>query len=351
MVSYVESGMIYFLEDLNGSMSHSYLILKNVEVGPLKQVQCMTITSMTHHDVTTEIPILLSNDKISYIVPYNIHSFVQDEFVKNKFNGIVIDDILTKEEFIKLCADMFCLHTFGMDNDNVMQRYKEYCTLFWSKYSGKEKYSDVKKRNTSMAQLLDQAINAKQPMPKVKPVASKPKEELPPEVPALPLVNKSVPAVPTGPAQQKQTLPNTVSTAEDTELAEFMSLLNADKFVRNWTDKEISLFMKMYKTVTPKKIFRSKLNSRWKNQSYLDYTFKSVSANAKKKGVNAQTQSRYSKMTISELENYLAEYEKNKKNNETRLLKLFNVTNKNDLASEVYFIKKELQQRKAAIKK
>lgn len=144
-------GLIFLLHDkcssLDGS-KHNYIILgTNNDHEKIGLIQCMSITSMYDKDVTIEVPILLSNNMISYIVPYNIHSFSSSDIDMHNFKGCITDvEYIGKYEFMQLLIDLYAdtLDLGLVDHDDVMKRYYDYCDAFWKYHGENTEYRDYK---------------------------------------------------------------------------------------------------------------------------------------------------------------------------------------------------------------
>lgn len=108
---------------------HMYIVIgtPNQELG---MYQLMCITSMRNKEVTMEVPIII-NDKVTYIVPYNIHSFSETELTHGEFIGSIEEDSMsnfTIKEFINMLLNLFYNKT-DTDNQTLLE-YDYYCTEF-----------------------------------------------------------------------------------------------------------------------------------------------------------------------------------------------------------------------------
>lgn len=106
---------------------HMYIVIgtPNQELG---MYQLMCITSMRNKEVTYEVPIII-NDKVTYIIPYNIHSFSETEIAHGEFIGSIEEDSMsnfTTKEFISMLMNIF--HN-KKDNQTLLE-YDYYCTEF-----------------------------------------------------------------------------------------------------------------------------------------------------------------------------------------------------------------------------
>jgi ribosomal protein L11 len=168
-------GMIFLLYDkcstVDGSR-HNYLILgtndNNEKLGVL---QCMAITSMRSKEIGIEVPILLSNDMVSYIVPYNIHSFSNSEIELKNFKGCISDvDFISRYEFMQLLIDLYADNMdYGLvDHDDVMQRYNDYCKEFWKQHPDCTEFREVEQAIIDKRNKEDETQTISIPNPPVK---------------------------------------------------------------------------------------------------------------------------------------------------------------------------------------
>jgi len=123
-------GSIYTLRDASSTSDcgHNYIIISNNQ-NINKFVQAMPITSMRNKKVTIEVPIMLSNGLVSYIVPYSIQTFTSTELKVGKFRGCISDTkYISSKEFINLLMDMYLAESNigDVDKNKVMDEYKNY---------------------------------------------------------------------------------------------------------------------------------------------------------------------------------------------------------------------------------
>ena len=125
---------------------HNYLII-GVE-GPEKGlglVQAMSITSMQDKEVKIEVPVKLSNNMVSYILPYNIHSFKPKDFSIRDYNGSLRDtSYCTRKDFVDLLMRLY-IDSLGVNaeyHDKVMEDYHNYCIAFWENNKDCKEYRD-----------------------------------------------------------------------------------------------------------------------------------------------------------------------------------------------------------------
>ena len=169
--------MIFMMYDKYSTVEgskHNYIILgtndNNERLGVL---QCMAITSMRSKEIGTEVPILLSNDMVSYIVPYNIHSFDKNEIELKNFKGCITDtDQITKYEFMQLLVDLYAdnLDLGLTDKEDVMSRYNAYCENFWKEHKDCVEFREVEQAEIDKrkANIQEQEIQNTQPVEKPK---------------------------------------------------------------------------------------------------------------------------------------------------------------------------------------
>lgn len=119
----------------NGRMSsHHYLMLGSKSTdSDVSLVQAFAITSMRDKKITMEVPVILCNGYVSYIVPYNMHSLHGTDIQHRNYTGCVADcEYITKDAFMQMLKDIY-LDSIGMgtkSHDEVMKQYNEYCENF-----------------------------------------------------------------------------------------------------------------------------------------------------------------------------------------------------------------------------
>ena len=144
-----DKGMIFLCQDkcnmnnkfMNGK--HNYLII-GVNQGNnehLGFIQTMSITSMRSKTIGMEVPIKLCNDYISYVIPYNLHSYLPSEIDIRNYKGCIVDTPrISKNDFITLLMDIY-MDSMGIGNhDEVVQRYNDYCKKFWDEFKDIKEY-------------------------------------------------------------------------------------------------------------------------------------------------------------------------------------------------------------------
>ena len=118
----------------SGVKSHRYLMIgSNANECDASLYQAFAITSMNDKNITMEVPIILSNGYVSYIVPYNMHSLHYKDIDYRRYDGVVVDtEYIKRDEFIQMLKDIY-LDSIGMgtkSHDEVVKQYKEYCENF-----------------------------------------------------------------------------------------------------------------------------------------------------------------------------------------------------------------------------
>ena len=93
-----------------------------------------------------EVPVLLCNNMISYIVPCNIFSFFDSEVMLQNYKGQIVDtEIISKDDFITLLRDIY-LDGLGLGDEghkDVQQRYNKYCAAFFEHHKNIKEYRDI----------------------------------------------------------------------------------------------------------------------------------------------------------------------------------------------------------------
>ena len=159
-------GMIFLLYDKCGTTDsgrHNYIILStNDQNERLGLVQCMSITSMRDKEITMEVPILLSNDMVSYIVPYNIHSYTSEELELKNFKGCITDvEYISKYEFMQLLIDIYAdsLELNLVSHEDVVTRYETYCNNFWKAHESRTEFREYESHIKSINERIDSCTN------------------------------------------------------------------------------------------------------------------------------------------------------------------------------------------------
>lgn len=171
------TGMIFLLNDKTVTpteiynVRHNYIIISSTGNGD-EMIQAMSISSMKNKSIDhLEVPIVLGNGYISYIIPYNIHSFNYSEIMYENFKGCIYDnDYITANDFIKMLMNIY-VYSKGVCTDNsVLEQYKNYCKWFYKTYNNIVEY-----RNRFMLQPL---LNTPMPKRELKPTHREHKEPI-----------------------------------------------------------------------------------------------------------------------------------------------------------------------------
>lgn len=131
---------------------HNYIIISTKNQSIIRSgqgyVQCMCITSQKNHDVYWEVPIVMPNGTIGYVVPYNLFSYDSTEFQQQQFRGYLSDtDWGTCEDFIELLMEIYMVtRKIGpVNRKKVEKRLKKYNKWFSNEYADKVEYRDITK--------------------------------------------------------------------------------------------------------------------------------------------------------------------------------------------------------------
>lgn len=145
-------GMIFIVNDKNiisstKASKHNYLIISAPnDVNKLDMIQTMSITSMRNKEVNRmEVPIVLCNGYISYIVPYNMHSITDNDIDFTMYKGCIADNqYFTAKDFMQLLVDIYLdsINIGLVDHDTVVKSYNDYCDWFNKEYPDLIEYRD-----------------------------------------------------------------------------------------------------------------------------------------------------------------------------------------------------------------
>ena len=155
-VAKYSNGMIFTCKDRCTNHeepgSHNYLIISNRNNTDMRKLQCMGITSMYKKEIRNmEVPIILCNRYVSYIMPYNIFSMMESDIDIRNYKGIIADtDDISKDDFIKLLIDIYTYQLTGIDNTNIVDRYNEYCDVFWNSHNNSDEFRNHKEEMTTV---------------------------------------------------------------------------------------------------------------------------------------------------------------------------------------------------------
>lgn len=139
-------GTIFYLQDRfstnQNHNSHNYLIMGK---SPCKMgfIQAMSITSMKNKEIEMEVPILLCNNLISYIVPHNVQSFLDSDVELSQYKGQILDtELISKNSFLEMLMDIYLdgLNLGIKPHAEVKKRYESYCENFFNVYKESKEY-------------------------------------------------------------------------------------------------------------------------------------------------------------------------------------------------------------------
>lgn len=130
-------GQVWMLPDMLGDKQHPYLILSNCSGRTFGNIryQAFTISSMNGYDIYGAVPIVLCNDKVSYVMPFNISNYCEADFMtKGTYRGSLKPDEKYQSEFIQMCLDIYsCANGFASDDAyrKIRNAYTSYIQKFW----------------------------------------------------------------------------------------------------------------------------------------------------------------------------------------------------------------------------
>jgi len=135
----------------NGTANHHrYLVIGTKNSYGISMVQAFAITSMSNKDVTMEVPIVLDNGYVSYVVPYNIHSLHWKDIRFQDYVGSITDTSTCKrDDFLRLLKDIY-LDSIGegnIDHEELVKRYTEYRDTFFKKYADVKEWRNREKED------------------------------------------------------------------------------------------------------------------------------------------------------------------------------------------------------------
>ena len=232
-------GDIFILEDQdvesaskNGSgySKHNHIVIGNPENHRIGMVQTMSITSMHDKDIGLEVPIVLTNDLISYVVPYNIHSYKDTHFKAGFYKGCLDDTpFFSAKGFLKFLVDIY-LDNIGqprIKHEDLIKIYNEYCDWFYNVYEGHDEYRDHKvntKVTTSSRydDSEDQVVYTED--------SNKTTIKIPDSV------KQAV-------AEIETNTDNQVENSSDFDVDNLCVIVEFDKFMKNWTDDQLEFMV------------------------------------------------------------------------------------------------------------
>lgn len=155
-VHQIAKGQIYLLPNIynnivNGGVAklHNYIVVYCEPKNKFGKVQVMEITSLQNKEIIHEVPIILKNGYISYVIPYNMHSVSKFEIENDGvFMGSITDQPdMSTQDFIKLLFDLYvAVNDFGDEAQyqRTIRSYKKYTTNFEMTYEHVETYASTK---------------------------------------------------------------------------------------------------------------------------------------------------------------------------------------------------------------
>lgn len=161
----ITQGQIYLLNNLFPAYpsdrpvpeKHNYIVISKEPKTDIGMVQVMEICSLRNREPIAEVPIVLENDCISYVIPYNIYSVrVKEILNRGVFKGCIQDQPeISVMEFIKM---LYLIYTDFLDlgdkeiHSKAINMYQDYCAIFNINYGHKLKYCDFSTTPVSMCQ-------------------------------------------------------------------------------------------------------------------------------------------------------------------------------------------------------
>ena len=130
---------------------HNYIVVAEEPDERFGTVQMMEITSLKGRDPIHEVPIVLENGCISYIVTCNIHSVRKKEILNNGiFKGCLVDNPEIKAfEFVNMLIQMYCsINKFITSNrytEVLQEEFRKYLEYFNKNFGKYPRYSEQKK--------------------------------------------------------------------------------------------------------------------------------------------------------------------------------------------------------------
>ena len=263
-----------------GSM-HNYIVLGiNESHNCLKLIQMMSVTSMSNKEIHYEIPIKLGNDLVSYIIPYNIHSFLNQDIDMRNYKGCINNtEYCSKEEFLKLLLDLYA-YTNGINTDtDVIERYNNYCKEFWKRHSNCKEISDCEKKQ----EVKDKQLYKRQPQinKRIKSVRNKKNNDVDRIVKEVinQYTHKQLKE-----KNNKKSESSPLIPTEDSEdvIEDIKKIGKSGKFIKDWSDEEITLFMRIYKEYGYQKI-HDVIPHKWKSPSSMSNCYTTCKCEAIKR--------------------------------------------------------------------
>lgn len=372
-----DSGMIFLCQDKCSTVTtskHNYLILGiNDSQEKLGLIQTMSITSMKDKEVKMEVPIKLCNDMISYVVPYNLHSFLSSDIDIRNYKGCLKDtNIISKNDFMKLLIDIYT-DSIGINSnhDEVVSRYNQYCDAFWEEYGyckeyrdyeGEQKEAVIASPQISTPEIPNNQINSayrkkssyEKRRNKSKKKFIKNKEERYEKKEIQKIMRESTGKTEVN-SKIKEDKVTEIPTSEsfnilsrgDLTLEDMRRFNNKPRLISQWEDKDILDFIRGYKEFGFSRLHYM-IPDRWKCHSSMSSCFSKCKEEATKRKLNISNIEYIIKplkeWSDIELKNYLAIIN-NHKFDEDFQLEFTGFNNINQINQFTYKVKKEMSNR------
>lgn len=159
----ITQGKIYLLNNLFPAYpsdrpvpeKHNYIVISKEPKTDIGMVQVMEICSLRNREPIAEVPIVLENDYISYVIPYNIYSVrVKEILNRGVFKGCIWDQPeVSVMDFIKM---LHLIYTDFLDlgdreiHSKAIKMYQDYCAIFNINYGHNLRYRDFSETPVSM---------------------------------------------------------------------------------------------------------------------------------------------------------------------------------------------------------
>lgn len=150
---------------LDSKFVHPYLIISDNAIIQKKcKIICMGITSMSNNYDEDAIPVLCSNDSISYIRPSMEYEFDYSEFNMNNYKGTLIDDVITANEFLDMITNLRIYNKYGLcacSDKDIVEKSRLYKEKFKEMHSDKKELRELKKNTRSSINSKNNDANVK----------------------------------------------------------------------------------------------------------------------------------------------------------------------------------------------
>ena len=370
----------------NYDTRHNYLIIGVDEpCKGLGLVQAMSITSMHEKEVKIEVPVKLSNNLVSYILPYNIHSFKPKDFSNRDYKGTLRDtSYCTREEFVSLLMRLYIdsLGVNSVDHDEVMRDYHAYCEAFWENNQDSKEYREEKAPTVVKETVVPEVIEPVKPVIQNKPISTPSKKSSNKDYSKYNEIYKQLTTNKTTrkkmgnkkrrderreeksiKAMMRACVGSNVEEVEqensikelkvpyknfEIELEDMIPLEKSSKILKDWKDDDILLFMKGYKKFGFKAI-HALLPTRWKSAPSMSKWFNACKEESIKRNLPPfmalkQVSKPISSWKDTDIKYYLSLME-NHKNDEQFMLDITGYDNIELCYQTTYKVKEEAKKR------